>query len=582
MNSFIRLRRNGFVRPAAALGAAAAFTGAAAPAWGAPVGADAGMYFNWIWLIELAVFLAIGLGLTYWMNGNAEKSKMNRDIWIPTMLSSLLVPVGFLVFMGGPGLWLYLLGHLFPVAVFFAYARVHDKDAAVQDQLLTADKFDATLRNTLLRMGIRVKAPAEYSSSGIAIEGLALMTPDRTPIETAHRAAGLKADQLAQAQQILITFGESRVEQASIEARGDQVVISVLRHRRVSEFMKMPMEQGMPVAQYFSALMGGGQPLQKGQVGGFLIKLPDEEASLAVRGRQRENGQGKFRLDMALLHEPLPQLKIDDLDLFPTVRETLQKLMRMERGLVIVSGPANQGVTTTFYSVLGLVDALIRDMLIYETEHDQEVDHARHENVKEMDAPTLRSLLQQTAVTGCDVAGFKDVLTHPKISPREMVKMVMEQATHHITVARIEAPDTATAIAKLVDLGVDRQQLSKLLLGAVNQRLVGKLCDLCKAQVKVNPKVLQQIGLPPEAPVKFYKSVGCVNCLHSGYSGLTAVFEVMVNNRATRQAIARGAGVDELRKAAWQGGSLLFSDSTILKAASGAAAPADLSKAVAS
>ncbi len=124
-----------------------------------------------------------------------------------------------------------------------------------------------------------------------------------------------------------------------------------------------------------------------------------------------------------------------------------------------------------------------------------------------------------------------DVILVGEIRDKETAEIAVQSAlTGHLVFSTLHTNDSASAITRLVDMGVEPFLISSSILAVVAQRLVRVLCKDCRKAYVPNPIYLKSIGFPPEPFTEHtaYKAQGCENCFNTGYRGRLGIFEIMV------------------------------------------------------
>jgi general secretion pathway protein E len=228
--------------------------------------------------------------------------------------------------------------------------------------------------------------------------------------------------------------------------------------------------------------------------------------------------------------------------------QTWSELIRRPSGIVLVTGPTGSGKTTTLYSTL---KQLATDEVNVSTVEDP---------IEMVDA----SLNQMQVQPGIDL-GFADglralmrqdpdVIMVGEIRDRETADMAVQAAlTGHLVFSTLHTNDSASSVARLVELGVARYLVNATLIGVLAQRLVRTLCPSCKAtQEGPDDALWRELVAPWRSPPPrmIYGPVGCLECRRTGYLGRTGLVELLVMSDAIRLLVARGSELQELRQQA--------------------------------
>jgi len=220
-----------------------------------------------------------------------------------------------------------------------------------------------------------------------------------------------------------------------------------------------------------------------------------------------------------------------------TLRRFLQ-LITQPHGIILVTGPTGSGKTTTLYAGLSRLDAGASNIMTVEDPIEYELPGIGQTQVNakiDLDfAKALRAILRQDP----------DVIMIGEIRDYETAQIAIQASlTGHLVLATLHTNDAASAVNRLIDMGVEPFLLSSSLLGVLAQRLVRKLCPHCKVQGQ-----------------GAWSAPGCDHCGHTGYQGRTGVFELMVADDAIRAQIHNRAAEAEVRAAALAAGMTLMRD----------------------
>ncbi|RZI61311.1 MAG: type II secretion system protein GspE [Rubrivivax sp.] len=213
--------------------------------------------------------------------------------------------------------------------------------------------------------------------------------------------------------------------------------------------------------------------------------------------------------------------------------ERFQRVVQQPHGIVLVTGPTGSGKTTTLYAALQTVDTSTTNVLTVEDPIEYELPGIGQTQVNSrIDltfAKALRAILRQDP----------DVIMIGEIRDYETAQIAIQASlTGHLVLATLHTNDAVSAVTRLTDMGVEPFLLSSSLLGVLAQRLVRKLCPVCKSSEPL-----------PGGGTR-YHPVGCPACSSSGYKGRTGVYELMVSNDAMRSLIHNQAPESELLAAA--------------------------------
>ena len=207
-------------------------------------------------------------------------------------------------------------------------------------------------------------------------------------------------------------------------------------------------------------------------------------------------------------------------------------------GAVLVTGPTGSGKTTTLYAALSVLNDGERSILTIEDPVEQRIGGTKQMQIAPKAGVTfdvgLRSMLRADP----------DVIMVGEIRDRQTANIAVEAAlTGHMVLSTLHTRDAASALGRLVDMGIDAFLVSSAIDCIVAQRLLRILCEHCKRPQKVSEAVLAEHELEGAEP---YEAVGCSRCRGSGYRGRVGVYEVMSVTEPIREMVLEHASVDAM------------------------------------
>jgi general secretion pathway protein E len=244
------------------------------------------------------------------------------------------------------------------------------------------------------------------------------------------------------------------------------------------------------------------------------------------------------RAVLRLLDKSESKLSLESVGMTGDTLSRFLDLIAQPHGIILVTGPTGSGKTTTLYAALQRLDAGSSNIMTVEDPIEYELPGIGQTQVNariELDfAKALRAILRQDP----------DIIMIGEIRDYETAQIAIQASlTGHLVLATLHTNDAASAVNRLIDMGIEPFLLSSSLLGVLAQRLVRKLCPNCR--VKANGASM--------AP-------GCAECGYTGYQGRTGIFELMVANDNIRSQIHNRAAEADIRRAALQAGMTLMRD----------------------
>jgi len=239
------------------------------------------------------------------------------------------------------------------------------------------------------------------------------------------------------------------------------------------------------------------------------------------------------RAVLRLLDKEAGRLDLTALGMGRETLATFDALIKQPHGIVLVTGPTGSGKTTTLYAALARIDAATTNILTVEDPIEYELPAIGQTQVNARIgmsfAAALRAILRQDP----------DVIMIGEIRDLETAQIAVQASlTGHLVLATLHTNDAVSAATRLADMGVEPFLLSSSLLGVVAQRLVRKLCDVCK---------VEKTG--SDGHVEWHP-VGCPTCGHTGYQGRTGIYELMRIDDRLRDMVHDESGEPALREAA--------------------------------
>ncbi len=247
---------------------------------------------------------------------------------------------------------------------------------------------------------------------------------------------------------------------------------------------------------------------------------------------------------MRVLDRSNCSLDLDKLGMREDDLTVIRQLIRKPNGIVVVTGPTGSGKTTTLYSALRELNDPSSKLITAEDPVEYDIDGIIQCQVRsdiEMTfARILRSMLRQDP----------DVILVGEIRDKETAEIAVQAAlTGHLVFSTLHTNDAPSSIARMLDLGLEPFLITATLEGIIAQRLVRKICPMCKEQYTPTEEQLLELELRPEdvAGQKFYFGKGCDNCNNTGYRGRQGLYEIMTFDDDMRDMIINHASTQLLR-----------------------------------
>lgn len=276
------------------------------------------------------------------------------------------------------------------------------------------------------------------------------------------------------------------------------------------------------------------------QDGGFRCVVEGREIDWRVSIIPMLHGEG---IVLRLLDSDRQIRGLSELDFSPELLRTFRRIIHRPHGIVLVTGPTGSGKTTTLYSAL---TELIRpDFKIITIEDPIEYR-----------LPGLNQIQVQPKIGLTFATGLRSILRHdPDVillgeirDPETAQSAIQAALTGHLVLSTLHTNDACSAVTRLIDMGIEPYLVASTVEGMLAQRLVRRLCVRCRQPIDLPPGT--GIGSECQERQAGWRSVGCAECLQTGYSGRLAIAELVEMNDALRALCVARADANQLRQAA--------------------------------
>ena len=267
------------------------------------------------------------------------------------------------------------------------------------------------------------------------------------------------------------------------------------------------------------------------------------------------------RIVLRILDRKSDIIGLDMLGLTPTQVTALEGLLTRSSGIILVTGPTGSGKTTTLYSAINSINSTTRNIITVEDPVEYQLKGIGQVHVNPKIGLTfahgLRSILRQDP----------DVIMIGEIRDSETAEIAIQASlTGHLVLSTLHTNDTASAITRLVDMGIEPFLVASSLSGVLAQRLVRVLCPACK---KPYEPTAGETRLFRAKPSVLYAAAGCDRCFSTGYYGRRGIFEFLVPGQEMRPMILKNQDGDTLKRYAVSRGMRTMMEDGLEKAAEG-------------
>jgi general secretion pathway protein E len=268
------------------------------------------------------------------------------------------------------------------------------------------------------------------------------------------------------------------------------------------------------------------------QDGRFEVKIGQQLIDVRTSTLPTSFGE---RVVMRLLNKTGSVFDLAEVGFSPNQLKQIEQLVKAPNGIILVTGPTGSGKTTTLYSILSSINKpdiniiTIEDPVEYQLKGISQIQV--NPKIDLTFARGLRSIVRQDP----------DVVLVGEIRDHETAEIAIQASlTGHLVFSTLHTNDSASAITRLVDIGVEPFLISSAVSAVIAQRLVRVLCNNCKEPYKPD-MALQTLGVRPDRlrNYTFYRAKGCDQCFNTGYRGRIGIFETLVMGYKLKTLIQR-------------------------------------------
>lgn len=285
------------------------------------------------------------------------------------------------------------------------------------------------------------------------------------------------------------------------------------------------------------------------QDGKILATLGDQQYDLRVSILPTPHGE---TVNMRILNRASVFLTLDQLGFLPEDMRQFNSFISKPHGIILVTGPTGSGKTTTLYASLNQLNGIDRKIITIEDPIEYQLAGITQMQVQPKIgfdfAMGLRSMLRHDP----------DIMLVGEIRDYETAEMAIRSSlTGHLVLSTLHTNDSAGAVTRLIDMGVEPFLISSTVICSIAQRLVRRVCPQCSAPMQPDLVALEdEFAITQEeiAAANFQAGAGCDNCRGTGYRGRAAIYEIMpFTPEIKRLTVERATALDIKAKALEQG-----------------------------
>lgn len=246
-----------------------------------------------------------------------------------------------------------------------------------------------------------------------------------------------------------------------------------------------------------------------------------------------------------------------------------RKFLQKTHGIILVTGPTGSGKTTTLYSSLKTLASPAVNITTVEDPIEMVHEDFNQIAVQPAIDITFSSILKNILRQDPDIIMIGEIRDHD--TARNAIQAAL---TGHLVLSTLHTNDAASAVTRLIDLGIEPFLISSTLLGIIAQRLVRSICPHCEETFTLEREDLENIGFPLPADfsnntVNLKKGKGCRHCRDTGYRGREGIFEVLTISDEIKKHINTQKSSDIIKETAKKQGMKLLRENAVTKVLKG-------------
>jgi len=422
------------------------------------------------------------------------------------------------------------------------------------------DLYDVVISQTIGR-GVKIK-PEEMA------------TAEKLSKDISQAGATIKEIPVGELISLIMALGAiSDAGDIHIEPTEHDVKVRFRIDGVMHDILSLPKTSYLQILSEIKILAGAPTNIKRATFDGrFTIYLPTNK--IDCRLSIIAGGYGET-IVVRLLSTSAANLEMAKLGITSVSLKSLELAMKKTRGIILTTGPTGSGKTTTLYSILNQLNKPDVKIITVEDPIEYQLAGVMQTQIDEERgytfAAAMRSLLRQNP----------NIMMIGEIRDNETAKIAIEAAlTGHLVLSTIHANNAAGAISRFVGLGLERQTLANSIEFTIGQRLVRRLCPVCKKVANTSPEDLQKVkdilasiqnkdvSIPDK--IEFYEPVGCEKCSNIGYKGRIGLYEAITMSPTIQKLIQKDGITDfEIEEAAIADGTVTMLQDGVLKALNG-------------
>jgi general secretion pathway protein E len=358
-----------------------------------------------------------------------------------------------------------------------------------------------------------------------------------------------KAPAIKLVNKILFEAVQSRASDIHIEPYEAEVKVRFRVDGVLHNVLSLPKPQAAPLLSRLKIMANLNIAEHRlPQDGQSRVRIGDELVDIRVSVIPTAGGE---RVVLRLLDRGRGRLSLEDVGFTPDLLRVFRELIGISHGIILLTGPTGSGKTTTLYAALNELNSEERNILTVEDPVEYQLPGVGQMQIRPKIELTFASCLRHI------LRQDPDVIMIGEIRDLETAEIAIQASlTGHLVLSTLHTNDAASAVTRLIDMGIEPYLISSSVVGVMAQRLLRVICPDCKQpyhpqDVEEVKAELRRLG---QSRVQLYRGGGCENCLRTGYIGRTGIFELMLVDDQIKDLIIQRRGAHIIKEAAVQKG----------------------------
>ena len=358
-------------------------------------------------------------------------------------------------------------------------------------------------------------------------------------------------------------------------------------HRRASDIHIEPYENEARVRFRIDGVLRDVVTLPTQQIAALLSRLKIMANLNIAERRLPQDGQSRIKIGrdlvdirvsviptlggervmLRLLDKSRGQLGLEQVGFSPEMLSYFRKLINLPHGIILLTGPTGSGKTTTLYAALNELNCEERNILTVEDPIEYQLPGIGQMQVKPKIGLTFASCFRHI------LRQDPDVIMIGEIRDLETAEIAIQASlTGHLVLSTLHTNDSASAITRLIDMGIEPYLISSSVIAVMAQRLIRIICPQCKSPYGPQEQMISLWSEKEKASLvrgQFYKGAGCESCIQTGYMGRTGILELLVIDDDIKELTTKRAGSHVIKQVAVEKGMSTLREDGLRKAMAG-------------